>query len=367
MNGKFNQSVKDIIPAYHGNVPPKLLKYIESVYQLSLREKPSIGSRNEIARYHICTYLAIERFQDNFDLPSPEITKIPLPPKTAGRLIDEFRDNVVIKSASNTPNSSPRKSQYSTPTSSPVKMTTLKTQNTPKLSSPLKRLQQLSDSTPKRQKKSDFNDEESPFNPKKPTKKADSPTKSSPTKYVYDRKHVSITDLITFANNFYIPAKFTPAIIETFLAHKHKFVKKSEWMLACGLVHSAYIRVNHKLINSTMGLKSQLMNQLFQYQKGGLMQWNLQLWCNIVESWVKDEGWVHDIEQEYMYGSKSWDLKSTEEYHARVGKDWSLLQKFGAMITGDVLVELKSQDAYYKTWKARVMNQIENACDVQKI
>lgn len=438
MSGKFNQAVKDIIPTYHENVPVKLLSHIESLYLLSLREKPNLG-RAEIARFHVCTYLAVERFQNHFDLPEPETRRIPLPPKASAKLIDEFRDNLVIKSASNTPNSSPSKSQYSTPKSSPFKTrlnSPLKNLTTsPKISSPLKKLQNLQNSsdndtkrrlpnlrdspskrfrinsspTPRLQdsppKRPRLYDVESPFNPKskivepvmnfdnnnnydnnnnnnnnKNNNKDDDDDeedddddekslkcdddkekftpKSSPTKYVYDRKHVTIIDLIHCINYFRIPNMFTPAIIQCFLQHKYKFKKKSEWLLACGLINSAYIRIHHKLLSSKIGLESEFIDLLFNYQRGGLTKWNLQLWCKIVEDWIKDENWILDIEQHYMYGTKSFYKQEDQQNHAKIGGDWSLLQTFGSMITGDVLMDTKCQDIYYDTWSKTALKQI---------
>lgn len=365
MSGKFNQAVKDIIPTYHENIPSKLLSHIESLYQLSLREKPNLG-KSEIARFHICTFLAVERFQQHFELPDPETRRIPLPPKTSDKLITEFRDNLVIKSASNTPNSSPRKS-------TPKKQNTPRfAATTPKISSPLKRLQSLQGSPTPKRKKTDLHDEESPFNPKKgaeDSKKgleedslkdlddSESSVKSSPTKYVYDRKHVTIIDLIQATNYFRIPASITPMIIQCFLQHKYKFTKKSEWLLTCGLLHSAYIRIYHKNLSSKIGAEAEFVDILFNYQRGGLTKWNLQLWCKIVEDWIKDEPWILDIEQTYMYGDKSFDKQYDQQRRLKIGGDWSLLETFGSMITGDVLLDLQCQDQYYNTWTKNVLKQ----------
>ena len=145
-------------------------------------------------------------------------------------------------------------------------------------------------------------------------------------------------------------------MVETFLVHKHKFVKKSEWLLACGMIHSAYIRINHKILTSKMGAKQKIVDQLFQYQKGGLMKKAMQLWLDIVEDWINDEAWIRDIEKQFMYDKDSVQQQQlTKEREARIGPGWGLLEKFGSMLHGDVLYDSKTQEDYYNTWTSRVL------------
>ncbi|ODV79445.1 origin recognition complex, subunit 6 [Suhomyces tanzawaensis NRRL Y-17324] len=382
MNSQLKQSFQDVIPTFQGQLPPEVLTCGDSLYQLSLQKQPVLPKRCEIARYHICAYLAAEKYLEQLGLPKPETNKIPLQPKLVSKLLDDFRENLLyqIRSTTSTPKSSPKKaggSVYSTPMGTPSR-----TRNSPaKVSSPLKRLQELKDEHPAKRTKtdnSDFRDVDSPFNPKvkdsldppSPSKVSKSPKKSpkksSPSKgtpkttvYKYDKKHVSIEDFISFANNFYIPPTVTPKMIETFLVHKHKFTKKSEWLLACGMVNAAYTRINHRLLTSKMGAKSQLINHLFQYQKGGLMKWNMQIWCDIVDDWVKDEGWVLEIERTYMYESQSMEeVEKRNEMLGRNGRGWELLDKFGSMIHGDVLYDGDIQETYFENWKTRVMKEL---------
>lgn len=367
------QSLKDVIPTHQADVQPQLLSYIDSLYQISLQKKPLLPNRSEVARYHICAYLAVEKYQNMFDLPEPVQNKIPAQPKIVDKILDDFRANLMgeIRSVSSTPLGSPRaqkspskSSNYSTPLSTPSKLhhtSPLKFQ-TPnltkvKISSPLKRLQALrdEDSEPKKKRKSSeiLNDEESPFNPK-----IGSPV-GSQTIYKYDKKHITIPDFISFCNNFYIPADITPMMIETFLENKHKFTKKSEWLLGCGMVYAAYVRINKVLLEKKIGAKTQFQNQLFQYQKGGLMKWNMLLWCNIIEDSVKDTPWIIELEKRYIYGyGELEDEIRIREIKTKIGEGWELAERFGSMITGNQLLDSESQNKYYKTWTERVLNKL---------
>lgn len=411
---RFTGPIKDIIPSFHDSIPPALLSHIESLFQLSFHYSPSIG-KFEIARSHLVAYIAIDALKDRLSLPDPDPRLIPLTSTALKKLLPEFQEN--LKSAlsprrnsgkiSNSAPMSPTKS-YSPTKSSPLKKsrlpssepdifsddyTTSKGTEVEQNSKESAVLLDSEPSTPTRTRKrvdyqDSLHDEESPFNPRKkldftparssPLKKARqhtatpelSPNKlkgkkvildddNSKVKYIYNRKYVSIIDFINFANNFKIPAKFIPDLIQCFLSHKYKFSKKSEWLLACGLIHSAYIRVNHKLIQTELNFNYELINQLFQYQNGGLLKSNLQLWCKIVEDWIKDDIWLLNLEKIYMYGSKSFDSEKSEQQLAKEGGDWSLLHTFGSMITGTVLLNTKSQGDYYNVWSNSVLQQIK--------
>lgn len=363
MNKQLKESFQDVIPTYQEKIPSEVISCADSLYKLSLQLKPNLPNNSEIARHRICAYLAVEKYLNQLDLPEPISTKIPVQPKVLNKLMDDFRENVLnqIRSANSTPRSSPTKSMKTPPK---TRLSPLKNNATnPRVSSPLKRLQELQDEVPKRRKydktsgqsNSPFKDMESPFNPKKVLE-----SQKTPTIYKYDRKHVSISDFISFANNFFIPSTITPKMVETLVIHKHKFVKKSEWLLACGVINAAYVRINHRLLKTKMGAKSQFNEQLFHYQKGGLMKWNIQLWCDIVDDWIKDEPWVLEMEKKYMYQSKSLeDLKVQQEIDARIGTSWELLEKFGAMIHGDTLYDSESQVVYQETWVKNALLELE--------
>lgn len=360
------QSLKDIIPTYSGDFPPELLSYVDSLYSLSHQHLPVLPNRGEVARYHLCAFLGVERCQERLNLPIPLSQKIPLQPKFVEKLLQDLR-MLVVKS----PSSSPRK-RVQTPNSSPTKR-----QNAPLIGSPLKK-QRVADSPPETtslpvgtklvDKKSS---EESPFiaklatsmeAPKTPTR---SPRKnklsaaSTPNSPRYVRQ-LTIADFISFANNFYIPASVTPHVVEFFMSQRHKFAKKNEWFLACGLIYAAYIRINDRIMVSAVK-KTELQDQLFQYQKGGLGKHNMVMWLNIIEESVKSEPWIMDLELKYVHNN--WTPEDTtreKEILAKLGRGYELLLDFGSMITPASMFDKESQEKYYETWTTRLLNEVEN-------
>lgn len=367
------QSLKDILPTHSGDFPPQLVSYVDSLYQLSIQKIPVLPHRADVARYHLCAFLGAERCQERFGLPDPLRQKIPVQPKVVDKLLDDLQENVV--SGARSPAATPRK-RAMTPSGLPSKR-----QNVPKIGSPLKKLQALVGETPRKDVAQDnfsmespFNpkvNEESPFNtsktaipgspvktPKKSPLKVQNSAASSPGTPRYIR-HLTIADFISFANNFYIPASVTTQMVESFMAQKHKFTKKNEWLLACGLVHAAYIRINNKLIQNTIGKKTELQDQLFQYQKGGLMKWNMVMWVNIIEETVKVEPWIVDLEMKFVHNN--WleeDNSAANEIRAKLGRGWELFLAFGLMVNPSVMFDKESQNQYYETWTTRLLEKL---------
>ncbi|KAI5955634.1 hypothetical protein KGF54_001136 [Candida jiufengensis] len=316
---QIKQSIKDIIPLYDGEDMTRLTNYIDSLYHLSIRHSRVLPNNSEIGRYHLCTFVIIEKYKSLFDLPDPDISRIPIQPQTTNKLLDDFRDIVNQMSAASSPVSTPKKPKTSTITTTPKQS-----------GSPLKKLQAV----------------------------ASSPAASkSPLRY--DFKTVSIEEFITFCNAFYIPSDFTKQMLTTFYSHKHKFAKKTDWSLACGIVYAAYIRINHIILSTKMGAKTEFMDLLLQYQKGGLSKNLLQTWCSLVEDWVKDESWIQEIEKQYVYGNETIEEKILDnEYKGRVGEGWDLLEKFGSMIHGELLYQSDNQKQYYEIWSERACNNV---------
>lgn len=362
MSKQVRQSIQDVLPTAT-ELPSKLVSFTESLYSMSVQKQP-LPPRAEIARYHICAYLAAEKYHDQLQLPEPSTTKIPLQPKVVFKILDDFRVNLL--NGVRSPSTTPKKTR--TPQSSPSKTQLSPTKHQPRISSPLKRLQELQDEEPApKRAKSPLKDAESPFNPKVPSTPKKSPTKSSPSKTRtpastprYQRQ-LTIADFISFANNFYIPASITAQMVVTYLEQRHKFTKKSEWLLACGMVHLAYCRINHRLLLSTMGAKSDLQDQLFQYQKGGLMKWNVVLWLNIIENSIKNEPWILELEKKYVDGTWTLDLDPRpREVIAKLGKGWDLPERLGSMVNASTMFESPSQNKYHETWTRRALGLLNS-------
>ncbi|KAI3403197.2 hypothetical protein KGF56_003994 [Candida oxycetoniae] len=376
-SSQINQALKEIIPSYNGENRSKLINYVDSLYHLSLRKQSGLPNNSGIGRYHLCTYVIAEKYQNLFDLPTPDKSRIPIQPQLVDKLIDDFRDFVNQLSAASTPNSSPQKRKRiaSTPNSSPQKRkrTASSSQTTPvsgsfmgslnekikQSGSPLKKLRQAADTTSSNSNNDndiendiDNEDKNSPFieKPKTPSKR----------KTRHDPKVVSIPEFITFCNTFFIPAKYSSQMIRTFFLHKHKFAKKTDWPLACGIIYAAYIRINSQLLSKTIGAKSEFMALMLQYQRGGLSKSTLQSWCTLVGDWIKDEPWIQAIEKQYVAGNEIREEdRMQNEYRGRVGEGWALLERFGAMIHGEHLYESNNQIKYYNTWSKRAHDAFE--------
>lgn len=378
------QSLKDLLPTFSGDYPPQLVAYTDSLYQLSLLKIPTLPHKADVARHHLCAFLAIERYKDRLSLPSPLMHKIPLQPRLVEKVLNDLEQKVVVGSSS--------------PVTTPTKPNLLPSKRSfvPSTGSPLKKLQRLaSDGSPKSptnesphsSKVNNLNNIDSPFNiksDKSPVKTPSAgprkslagrvskktPAKSSTLKSsesassVYGPRyyrHISVADFISFANNFYIPASVTPQLLETFLREQHKFLKRNDWVLACGLIHAAYVRINHRILLTTLGRKTELQDQLFQYQKGGLMKSNMINWLNIVEESVKSESWAVDLELKYVHND--WSTKDTSkerEVQAKLGKGWEIFLEFGSMVNPSVMFDKPSQVEYYNVWTERVYEKLNN-------
>ncbi|CAK9438815.1 uncharacterized protein LODBEIA_P30390 [Lodderomyces beijingensis] len=368
-NAHINQAVKELIPAYGGPKTAKLIGYINSLYNLSVRSYRVLPNHAEIGRYHLCAYVIIEKYRTLFELPQPDISRIPIQPHVASKLLDDFRDFVGQISAGGTPTSTPKKKATEN------SLSTTPREKMRQSSSPLKRLHMAAAAAAAAAEEEEEEEEEDnetsntresarenkrsrpPLSPKKDVTPAN-PTQRK--KYRYDLKNVSIVDFITFCNTFYIPAVFTKQMLNTFYLHKHKFAKKTDWSLACGIVYTAYTRINHRLLASKVGSKSELMALLLQYQKGGLSKQALDSWCSLVEEWVKNECWVQEIEKQYVYANKAnKSEQERKENRARIGENWDLLERYGAMIHGEHLFQSPTQRAYFDTWTGNALKIIE--------
>lgn len=394
---QLNQSLRDLLPTYSGEYPAQLVAYTDSLYQLSLLKIPSLPHKADVARHHLCAFLAIEKYKDRFSLPSPLLQKIPLQPRLVEKVLSDLEQKVVVGCVS--PASTPTKPKNPFNSTTPNLLPS-KTSYAPGTSSPLKKIQKLaSDTSPNASLLSNqvnsLRDHESPFNVKRnrPTStdkavltSARGTPESSPRKTAAGRnpsktpkgspskadafsaarlrylRHITVADFISFANTFYIPASVTPQILETFTREQHKFLKRNDWLLACGLIHSAYIRINHRLLENTLGKKAELQDQLFQYQKGGLMKANMVNWLNIVEESVKNESWAIDLERKFV--RNDWSIEDTsqeQEIKAKLGDGWVIFLAFGLMITPSVMFDKPSQVEYYQVWTSRVYEKMNQA------
>ncbi|KAI5966650.1 hypothetical protein KGF57_000614 [Candida theae] len=352
-SNQIKQSIKDIIPSYSGENSGRLSTYIDSLYNLSLRKSSILPNNAEIGRYHLCTYVIAEKFQTIFNLPEPDVTRIPIQPQVVLRLLTDFREMVNQMSAASTPTSSPKKRVVT-----PSKNASPSKQGLKQSGSPLKKLKAAAAAAAEEEEDDDEVNTTQSTSRKGHTASPFASGTNTFTKksYKYDFKIVSLSDFITFCNTFYIPSRYTVQMLSTFYLHKHKFAKKTDWSLACGIVYTAYIRINHKLLRDKVGAKPEFMNLLLHYQKGGLSKSTLQSWCTLVEEWIRREPWVQEIEKQYMYGTEAMmETTLNNEYIGMIGEGWDLMERLGAMIHGEVLYQSDTQNEYFSTWSRRMI------------
>lgn len=382
MSHQTLKALNDVVPGHQGQFPPVVVKFCDALYNLSVQKKPVLPQNSEVARQHICAYLAAEKYHERMDMTTPSLNMIPVPPKVATRVLEDFRNNLLgeISTPSSSPVSTPRKknqtnltsgrsySPSATPSGSPrhVRVTT------PHKSSPLKRLRDAATEeddpqTTKKRSLEALRDADSPFNPKHKLPVAAKRDMNSPTppildesaykaQYRSEKRQMSLSEFVALCNHFYIPANITSQMIQTFVAQRHRYAKKSEWLLGCGMVHAAYTRINHRLLRLKIGALGMFQNQLFQYQIGGLARWNMLLWCNIVENTVREEPWIGEIEKIYVYNNAHSEKEvRLRELGAHTASEWKLMRRFGSMIEA---ADIEKQEKYYNLWTSRAKEMV---------
>lgn len=354
MSIAFKSAIKDVAPGIDP-IPPQVLSYTQGLYSKSL-QKP-LPKAHEIARYHVCAYVAVEKYMNNFNLPQPQFNRIPLPPKVCLKLIDDFKSLISV-TPSSSPASSPRKplknltatsespsrsgkSLTNSPVSqlqngSPRKRTT-----TPLKSSPLKKLRALADeeSSPSPA------DDQSPFL---------TPSKIKP--FQVTDNSISIPRLIQLCDTLCIPGFVTVHIIQEFLDERHKYMKKSDWYLACALIYAAYFRINSRIIKDKPNYGEVLVAQFIR-QRPRLLKKNLNHSIAMVEDTIKERSWIIEIEQMFMYGMKSGKIQQTENNY-RLGKGHETYELLGMMHNSESDILSESQTTYYDTWSSNVLLQL---------
>jgi len=68
---------------------------------------------------------------------------------------------------------------------------------------------------------------------------------------------------------------------------------------------------------------------------------------------------VQDIEKQYMYGNEALMEKTlNDEYIGMIGEGWDLMERFGAMIHGEVLYQSDTQNKYFATWSKKIVGDL---------
>lgn len=376
MSLPVKSAIKDVAPGIGEQLPPSLVSYCERLYGKSLA-KP-LNKASESARYHLCAYLSVEKYASSYNLPSPQFQRIPLHPKICLRLIDEFRDYIEqVKSATSTPKKprlplKPVNAPDSNPAQPPPKLDFitngspfLESSNsmtptphsgkrlynkdaTPVRSSPLKKMRIAAKDTASTTPEKEGTEEthESPF--LTPNSKAIKP-------YSLTESSISIPELIQLSNTFFIPGYITVHIIQEFINQRHKFVKRSDWFLAFGLIYVAYIRINHKLVKDKPDYATTLIQQFHRLRKQ-LRKNSIEYWCSVINEGVSNSPWIIDIEHTFMIGITKDQHKQELEY--KLGPNHKKFEITGMMLNSYTDLLSPSQESYYNTWSSRVLQQL---------
>lgn len=356
--------IQELLTGHNEPIDSSLIHFIDLVYSTSLKNIPQL-KQAEASRLHLAAYVAIDRLKHRLNLPDPERRVIPCPPKLIDKYLMEFRVKVleVLTTPSSSPNTTPRKVRMS-PSKLPYK---LPTKHLPTRSSPLKSSRINAELLAAAAE----SDEEEEYIPKraKPDLQPDSPMTSNkspePLKrsVLYDRRIVTLPDFVRFANTFHIPDVVTTKLLNSFARHRDKYKKKTEWIIACGLVYGAYRRINHQLLDKQLGELKKVQDQIHRCQKGGINRDQLELYLGVVDDYVKEELWVRELERDYMglvAGDDMYKVERQEHESLTAGtRDQlhqnKLVQQLGGIITGADEYHLETQSQYLATWKENAL------------
>lgn len=305
----IRNALSEVIPSFQAEPPLVLINYIDSLYSLSTMKLP-LKQQEEVARYHLCAVVAVERMLEKHNLPHPEIDQIPVAPLVAKRLIVEIRDMVNNKGGSPTKSRmlSPVKSRVSTPrtnrksaVSTPTSSATRKLFQDPKTPTP------SAEGTPTRRSRGR---PPGALNRTTLEKMGQSPFQTASTIKVITpflspnkKKFISTPELISFCNKFQLPQQVTANVLHTFSEYHNRI--KHEWALLCGLVALVYTIMHHDLINRKPSVKADFFDKLHSLQNGALLRQSLSEWINLIHEFFKDVKWVKQLKFEYGYFSNS--------------------------------------------------------------
>lgn len=353
-------SLKDIVFSYNDEILDKLTKFTEALYQLSLQKIPNLNSKHEVARYHVCAFLAAEKYSRILGLKETNMSNIPVVPNVLKKLIINFRERLINNvdiCFFNTKKKQERENKniletekIQTPFFTPLNTTEGLNKDTDNyvFETPIK---QNNNNNENDSIKKGNDLRSSDCSTMKNPKGFYTPTLKSKNK----KKNISVIEFIAFAYEFKIPCDKISVMTKFFLANKHRTHKNSDWSLACGIIYSFYKKLNIKEMHKKMDAESSLINRLFQYQKGGLMKSDIKLWCSIVDEWVNQSLGFFNFEHDLC---DSEDYLKIKENEKRIGSHWELFKKSGAMLSGDTIYDSYSQKKYYKFWSKKILKYL---------
>lgn len=323
----ISNAIRDIIPTHPEPYPKELIDYSSSLYSSSKTRNCILKNQYELARYHICVYLTIEKFEKRLDLPEPIVDKIPIPRNLIRKTVLEFKKNLNLSSNGHghgvTPSPSPRKIAIL----EKVKENSKKSDGSGHgigslMTPPTKRIRKLNDiESDSGEDNNDISDEyyssDDSYTPKSRQTQLMTPN-SSPSKNLKSKllsagstkpkkrqmkkltscnsttTSISTPLLISFCNRFDIPSDITKSILKTYANYYNRI--KNPWGLLCGLVAVVYFKLNKDDIDNKLGFKIEFLSKLQLQQNGGLSQSDLQKWLKLINNLINSEKWFRDLD-----------------------------------------------------------------------
>lgn len=297
-------AIRDVAPTLSEPYPQELKRAIDNFYNSSKHQIP-LKQNEEIARYHICAVMAINRLKQEKGFLEPAYDKSPLPTKMFRQLVDLFEANLQTKSAVTTPVSTPQKkrvlNKVETPTPSPAR----KRGRPPSAKKLLlvDRLEALNTQDPT---SAPFTSPTKLKTPKSQRTPHGSPSKSSPLKstgstaYSSPSKHMNVlsaSEITALCNKFQLETNVIENVLDTFKQYCNKV--SNEWVLLCGLIINCYFVINHEVISEKVGSRSNVIKTMFSLQNGGLMLDEVNKSITIVQNLISHNKWFKQLKIKY--------------------------------------------------------------------
>ncbi|GMM29270.1 hypothetical protein DAMA08_019860 [Martiniozyma asiatica (nom. inval.)] len=379
----ITSAFKDFLP----NEEPSrdFVSYCLSLYSSSKLTVPL--SSFELARVHLCVYLAIKQSQNYTD---PGVSKIPVPKSKLKGVLADFEKALNPSTPSHrrtyevfgglaTPQSQGKNGNATmvTPTKSVVKSLHNKlvaesnfsgTHEIPESfstppSTPVKRAR----GRPKKNATSSVDTQKTPFStPQKRTNTAP----STPRK---KRQLITTPDLVSLCNAFYIPEHMTSHIFRTYKKYRHAanitaqahlssinaehssdvhtlsngYIKSGShvWGLLIGLVGMVYRKLNASELETRLGLWKKVITNLHRLQRGGLSIEEVEEWVNICETRWGNVKWARESEYEHT------------QVNTQTSEDSNGLDSLGCFLTTDYLSTKKKNE--WLIWKSKMQEVLE--------
>lgn len=326
-------ALRDVAPTLSEPYPQELKRLIDNLYNSS-KHKIQLKQNEEIARYHICAIIAVNKLKQELGLLDPLLDKSPVPTRTALQLLHLFETSLQIKGSKSTPVSTPQKKR-----ALEVEVTPSSTKRRGRPPSAKKlplteRLEALSSQTSKTPETSPIKSKTAAFfktsngspSVKSPTKYPGSSTYSSPSKHM---QLLSASEITGLCNKFQLETSIIENILETFKQYCSKV--SNEWVLLCGLIINCYFVINHKVISENVGSKTNVIKTMFSLQNGGLMLDEVNKSITIVQNLITHNKWFKQLKmkndlsfEEQTIASTSGNMipKSSQFRSNRLQKDY---------------------------------------------